>query len=256
MPKVYNGDLTQMFDIAGKKAVIFGGAGGIGVLNNGSGGGEVSTGQDALGGMGSLFSALSSTASNAAWSDGLNNTGKLITTVADGSRDKYTNIKGDGTDKVTIMVYMCGTDLESKYGMASNDLAEMAKASLNDNVNIIVYTGGCEQWKTSAVSNRTNQIYKVANGGLTRLSENEGDKAMTDPNTLSGFIKYCANNYPANRNELIFWDHGGGSVTGYGYDQKHAASGSMTLAGIDKALASGGVKFDFIGFCFWLYSIY
>ena len=228
--------------------VIFGGAGGIGVLNNGSGGGEVSTGQDALGGMGSLFSALSSTASNAAWSDGLNNTGKLITTVADGSRDKYTNIKGDGTDKVTIMVYMCGTDLESKYGMASNDLAEMAKASLNDNVNIIVYTGGCEQWKTSAVSNRTNQIYKVANGGLTRLSENEGDKAMTDPNTLSGFIKYCANNYPANRNELIFWDHGGGSVTGYGYDQKHAASGSMTLAGIDKALASGGVKFDFIGF--------
>ncbi len=228
--------------------VIFGGAGGIGVLNNGSGGGEVSTGQDALGGMGSLFSALSSTASNAAWSDGLNNTGKLITTVADGSRDKYINIKGDGTDKVTIMVYMCGTDLESKYGMASNDLAEMAKASLNDNVNIIVYTGGCEQWKTSAVSNRTNQIYKVANGGLTRLSENEGDKAMTDPNTLSGFIKYCANNYPANRNELIFWDHGGGSVTGYGYDQKHAASGSMTLVGIDKALASGGVKFDFIGF--------
>ncbi|MBO5561731.1 MAG: peptidase C11 [Firmicutes bacterium] len=228
--------------------VIFGGAGGIGVLNNGSGGGEVSTGQDALGGMGSLFSVLSSTASNAAWSDGLNNTGKLITTVADGSRDKYTNIKGDGTDKVTIMVYMCGTDLESKYGMASNDLAEMAKASLNDNVNIIVYTGGCEQWKTSAISNRTNQIYKVANGGLTRLSENEGDKAMTDPNTLSGFIKYCANNYPANRNELIFWDHGGGSVTGYGYDQKHAASGSMTLAGIDKALASGGVKFDFIGF--------
>ena len=108
--------------------VIFGGAGGIGVLNNGSGGGEVSTGQDALGGMGSLFSVLSSTASNAAWSDGLNNTGKLITTVADGSRDKYTNIKGDGTDKVTIMVYMCGTDLESKYGMASNDLAEMAKA--------------------------------------------------------------------------------------------------------------------------------
>ena len=30
MPKVYNGDLTKMFDIAGKKAVIFGGAGGFG----------------------------------------------------------------------------------------------------------------------------------------------------------------------------------------------------------------------------------
>ncbi len=30
MPKVYNGDLTKMFDIAGKKAMIFGGAGGFG----------------------------------------------------------------------------------------------------------------------------------------------------------------------------------------------------------------------------------
>ena len=29
MPKVYNGDLTKMFDISGKKAVIFGGAGGF-----------------------------------------------------------------------------------------------------------------------------------------------------------------------------------------------------------------------------------
>ena len=30
MPKIYNGDLTKMFDIAGKKAMIFGGAGGFG----------------------------------------------------------------------------------------------------------------------------------------------------------------------------------------------------------------------------------
>lgn len=30
MPKVYNGDLTKMFDISGKKAVIVGGAGGFG----------------------------------------------------------------------------------------------------------------------------------------------------------------------------------------------------------------------------------
>ena len=30
MPKVYSGDLTKMFDISGKKAMIFGGAGGFG----------------------------------------------------------------------------------------------------------------------------------------------------------------------------------------------------------------------------------
>ena len=32
MPKIYNGDLTKMFDIAGKKAVIIGGAGGFGKI--------------------------------------------------------------------------------------------------------------------------------------------------------------------------------------------------------------------------------
>ena len=30
MPKVYSGDLTKMFDLSGKKAMIFGGAGGFG----------------------------------------------------------------------------------------------------------------------------------------------------------------------------------------------------------------------------------
>ena len=32
MPKVYNGDLTKMFDISGKKAVVVGGAGGFGQM--------------------------------------------------------------------------------------------------------------------------------------------------------------------------------------------------------------------------------
>ena len=71
---------------------------------------------------------------------------------------------------------------------------------------------------------------------------------MTDPNNLASFIQFCAKNFPANRNELILWDHGGGSVTGYGYDEKNKNSGSMDLAGINKALKNGGVKFDFIGF--------
>jgi hypothetical protein len=71
---------------------------------------------------------------------------------------------------------------------------------------------------------------------------------MTKPDTLSGFIQWCAQNFPANRNMLIFWDHGGGSVSGYGYDQKFPRPVPCPWAGIDTALAAGGVKFDFIGF--------
>ncbi|MBQ8967300.1 clostripain-related cysteine peptidase [Ruminococcus sp.] len=173
---------------------------------------------------------------------------KLDTTVAAGSREKRTVIKGGGKDKVTLMVYMCGTDLESKYGMASSDLSEMAAAKFGDNVNIIVYTGGCKGWKTKGVSSNVNQIYQVTSGGMKVLVKDDGAKVMTDPSTLSSFIKYCNKNYPADRNDLILWDHGGGSVSGYGYDEKNKSAGSMDLAGINKALKDGGVKFDLVGF--------
>lgn len=169
-------------------------------------------------------------------------------TVADGTRSKYTTIKGNNKDTVTIMIYMCGTDLESRSGMATNDIKEMAAASYGDNVNVIIYTGGCKQWKIDGISTKVNQIYRVRNGKLERLESDMGDKAMTDPATLTEFINYCKKKYPANRNELIFWDHGGGSITGYGYDEKRASSGSMNLTGINKALNDAGMKFDFIGF--------
>lgn len=211
-----------------------------------------SSSSSSSGGLGSLLSSLtgggSSSSSGGSFNGGNNNTGTLNTSVAEGSREKRTVINGNGDDKVTIMVYMCGTDLESNGGMATSDLQEMAAAELSDNVNLIVYTGGCTQWRNSVISNSTNQIYQIKNGGLTRLSDNAGNVSMTSPDTLAGYIQWCAKNFPANRNELIFWDHGGGSISGYGYDLRFPKSGSMSLSGINTALKEGGVKFDFIGF--------
>ncbi|MBP0971704.1 MAG: peptidase C11 [Oscillospiraceae bacterium] len=169
-------------------------------------------------------------------------------TVASGSRDKRTKILGNNQDTVTVMLYVCGTDLESKSGMASSDLGEIASATYGDNVNVIVYTGGCAGWRTQGISSQVNQIYRVRNQQLERLEADMGNKPMTDPATLSEFIRYCSKNFPANRNELIFWDHGGGSVTGYGYDEKLRNGGSMDLGGISQALRDGGVTFDFVGF--------
>lgn len=163
-------------------------------------------------------------------------------------REKYYTPKGNGTDSVTIMVYMCGTDLESKYGMATSDLVEMTNASLSDKVNIIVETGGCKKWQNNVVSSTTNQILKVEKGGVSILEDNLGNLTMTDPLTLTSFIKYCSKNYSADRYILIMWDHGGGSVSGYGYDEKHSSSGSMDLAQFNSALKAANVRFDWIGF--------
>ena len=176
------------------------------------------------------------------------NTGRLDSSVAPGAREKYTKLLGGGEDTATIMVYMCGTDLESRSGMGTADLQEMLDARFGGDITLLIYTGGCKAWKNSVVSSSANQIWQVKDGKLICLRENLGSVPMTDPDTLSGYIRWCAENYPASRYELILWDHGGASVSGYGYDEKFASSGSMNLAGLDTALKSAGIKFDFIGF--------
>ncbi|MBE5833038.1 MAG: peptidase C11 [Butyrivibrio sp.] len=204
------------------------------------------SGYGSFGSYSDLFNSVSGSSNG--WSTTAN-TGKLNTTVASGARDRYTKVTGDGSDTVTIMVYMCGTDLESRSGMATNDLNEMLSATItNSNLNLIVFTGGCTAWRNNVVSSKVNQIYKISGGKMTQLESNAGTTAMTDPDNISSFIKYCKTNYPANRNMLIFWDHGGGSLSGYGYDEKNPRSGSMTLAGINTALKNADLKFDFIGF--------
>jgi len=194
----------------------------------------------------SFFAGNSSVSTG--WTDTAAASADLDTTVATGARTKRTKIVGSGRDKVTILVYMCGADLESRSGMASSDLKEMTEADLGDNISLIVYTGGASKWNNSVVSNRTNQIWQVKNGGVACLNDNAGNVSMTDPSTLSSFIRWGAANYPADRFELIFWDHGSGSVSGYGYDEKFPNSGSMSLAGINRALKDAGVTFDFVGF--------
>ena len=246
----------------GKLSGLFGG-----LLGGSSGGGATqSTAGTLLSGLGGLLggSSSSSASSGLGITDLLGgfsgggsvstgwareaNTGTLDRSVVNTARAKRTQILDGGKDTFTIMVYMCGTDLESKYGMATNDLNEMLHATLNDdNVNIIVETGGTKTWKNSVISGSTLQRYRVRAGGLERLDDNVGRLSMTDPKTLTDFIKYCTANYPANRNMLIFWDHGGGSLSGYGYDQLVGGS-SMTLDKINSALKASGAKFDFIGF--------
>lgn len=171
----------------------------------------------------------------------------VITSVSSLARDKRTVLRGYGNDTVTVMVYLCGTDLESQGGMATADLQEMMKAQISEKVNIIVETGGTSKWDNNVISNKTNQRYRVTSEGLELLESNLGKKSMVKPGTLSDFIKYCTATYPADRYMLVLWDHGGGSTSGYGYDQNFP-NDSMKLDEISTALKSGSCAFDIIGF--------
>lgn len=165
--------------------------------------------------------------------------------VAASAREKYTDTASAKT--VTVMVYMCGTDLESKSGMATADLEEMVNATLGDNINVILETGGASNWQNQIIKSNTNQRFRIKQGGLETLDAKVGKRSMVDPATLSDFIQFSAKEYPADRYILVLWDHGGGSLTGYGYDELFPGD-SMSLDGINTALKNGGVKFDIIGF--------
>ncbi|MBO4809887.1 MAG: peptidase C11 [Lachnospiraceae bacterium] len=249
--------------------VLLGGGGGLGSLLGGFGGDDSSltsytpspaqtttstssTGTESLGLSSILGNFLGggggySMESAATWS-GNSNTGVLDRSVASSARAKRTQIKGNGEDVITIMVYMCGTDLESRGAMASKDLQEMLAANIGEKINLIIYTGGCKRWQNNVVSSSTNQVYQIKGQQMVCLQKDLGQSPMVEPDTLSGFIKWTASNFPANRYDLILWDHGGGSTSGYGYDEKYASKGAMSLSGINKALKDGGVNFDFVGF--------
>lgn len=160
-------------------------------------------------------------------------------------RDPLVQLKGNGEDTVTVMVYMNGSDLESEYSEATTDLSEMIKAGSSEKVNVVVQTMGTKKWHNYNISSRKTQIHELSGDGLKTVKElNQLD--CTDEKTLSDFIIWSAQKYPADRYILLFWDHGGGPVYGFGYDE-YNEEGMLTLDEIQNALKTSGVFFDFIG---------
>lgn len=151
-----------------------------------------------------------------------------------------------GEAKTTVMVYMIGSDLESQGGAATSDLEEMVSAKFGDGVNVIVQTGGASQWYNNIVTADSLQRYELETGGMRKVDEVRRT-SMTKPSTLSSFISWAAKNYPAERYDLVLWDHGGGTLCGYGSDE-FDQNNTLELNELSEALSAGGVKFDFIGF--------
>jgi Clostripain family. len=150
----------------------------------------------------------------------------------------------------TIFVYLCGSDLESESGMATDDLIEMCDALDSDKVRFVIQTGGSRTWWNYTVSEEKNQRWLVEGDDITLLQE--GSRVgMGRAATLTDFLTWGVANYPAARMGVIFWDHGGGSITGVCFDETDRQD-SLSLREIDAALLSvyGTMtdKFEFIGF--------
>ncbi len=164
-----------------------------------------------------------------------------------GVRDFLVTSEGDNQDKHTIMIYFLGSDLESEAGFASGDIEEILAAELSDQVEVILMTGGALSWENEQISSETSQYWQVKNGELVAINDDLGQLNMTATETLRDFVQMGAREFPADRYSLIMWDHGGGTISGFGVDE-HYPDATMTLVGLEDAIEQSGVKFDWIGF--------
>ena len=152
----------------------------------------------------------------------------------------------EDADSFTLMVYICGSDLESDDGCATADLTEMMYGESGENLNIVVETGGCSEWQNNVISADSLERYLVTGDGLEKVGD-AGDNCITDYRQLTDFVKFAASEYPADRYGFIFWDHGGGTLYGYGSDENYDDA-SMSLEKMAKGFKDAGVHFDFVGF--------
>ena len=156
-------------------------------------------------------------------------------------------IKGkEGAPSWTIMVYMCGADLESGHdylydangnviydnygepkvdpnpnGLATMDISEMLSVhGQPKNVNVVIQTGGAKEWaKTYGIS--ANEIGRyhvrdqklVKDAGLTKAN-------MGAQSTFESFLEWGLTTYPADKTGLIMWNHGG-ALDGVCYDENY-----------------------------------
>ena len=154
----------------------------------------------------------------------------------------------------TIMIYMVGSDLEGSYGYATRDMKEMMDSGIDlENNNLLIYTGGSRMWKSDIPSGRNNILDMSLPAGERVVAATEKTSDMGAPETLSEFLSYGVQRYPADHYALIFWDHGGGSVRGYGNDVLYSGDSllltEMQTAMNDSPFGHGGsLKLDWVGF--------
>ncbi len=152
------------------------------------------------------------------------------------------------TEGRTLFIYMCGSNLETKQGLAGKNIDEILSANIGNDVDVVIETGGAQTWRSHDIDNSAIQRYEVKDGNL-KLIETLDNANMGEAETLTDFLTWGQENYPTNHNMLVLWDHGGGSAKGVCFDENYGFD-ALTLPELKTAFdeAELSTKFDIIGF--------
>lgn len=170
--------------------------------------------------------------------------GKLV--IDRRSRDQEIPMGEDGW---TIFVYLCGSDLESDGGAASDDIEEALAAYPSQQIRVVYQTGGSSYWYQDISDDRLER-FVLENGELQKVDERPNAN-MGDAGTLSEFLIWGVQHYPAERMGVILWDHGSGSINGVCFDEQYEYDSlgvTEMAAAFDRVYDSMTDRFEFIGF--------
>ena len=136
-------------------------------------------------------------------------------------------------ETTTLLVYMCGTDLQDA---GCEDLVEMAEVEAGDAINVVVLAGGAKEWDLEDLKGNTRTLAVIRDGYFEDLQD-WGHVSMGNPDSLEEFLRYGLTEYPADRTIAVLWDHGAGSEGGICFDET-ANDDGLTIVEINKALES------------------
>ena len=155
-------------------------------------------------------------------------------TAADNTTDNGDIALEDGS--WAVYWYLCGSDLESNGGFATNDLSELMEVELPENVNVVIETGGSAVWQNDLMDADKLQRWLYNSEGL-QLVDEQPSASMGEAQTLADFLSFAKENFPAEKTAVVFWNHGGGSVTGAAFDEIYGYD-SLTLDEMYQAFSS------------------
>jgi hypothetical protein len=150
--------------------------------------------------------------------------------------------------KRTVLLYLCGTDLESGHTeSATHNLNQIlgSEFSATGEIRFVVLTGGTIEWHVDSQKTVTSDGTSIKDGineeedqvwecfgadapdekfqsKMMLLDDQTGipkDGLMSDYKTLTAFINYVYKHYPSEKYDLILWDHGGGVQSGFAVDE-------------------------------------
>lgn len=140
-----------------------------------------------------------------------------------------------GEKAMTLMIYMIGSDLESKSGAGTKDMQEMTESGINlATSNVLVYAGGSKKWHNDLTTAEERTLLHLTENGFEKVTGMES-ASMGEAASLTAFLNYGYENYPASEFALILWDHGNGPLIGYGKDMLFK-NDALTLLEMKEAL--------------------